>query len=66
MSIELHWIEQTLCEPCQIEQQQDGSYRYWRYIDEVDKYLRVIVMEDGETIHNAFFDRSFKENPDEN
>jgi hypothetical protein len=25
------------------------------------KYLRIILLEDGETIHNAFFDRSFKE-----
>ena len=23
-------------------------------------YLRVVLLEDGETIHNAFFDRSFK------
>jgi hypothetical protein len=23
--------------------------------------LRVILLEDGETIHNAFFDRSYKE-----
>jgi len=26
-----------------------------------DRYLRVILLEDKETIHNAFFDRSFKE-----
>jgi hypothetical protein len=25
------------------------------------KYLRVILLEDGEMVHNAFFDRSFKE-----
>jgi hypothetical protein len=24
------------------------------------RYLRVVLLEDGETIHNAFFDRSFK------
>jgi hypothetical protein len=23
------------------------------------KYLRVILLPDGETVHNAFFDRSF-------
>jgi hypothetical protein len=28
---------------------------------EVGKYLRVIMLDDGETVHNAFFDRSFKE-----
>lgn len=25
------------------------------------KYLRIVILEDGETIHKAFFDRSFKE-----
>ncbi len=24
------------------------------------KFLRVILLSDGETVHNAFFDRSFK------
>jgi len=33
----------------------------WSKIKEVDKYLRVVLLEDGETIHNAFFDRNFKE-----
>jgi hypothetical protein len=33
----------------------------WTLVAEVDKYLRVILLEDGETVHNAFFDRSFKE-----
>ena len=26
-----------------------------------NRALRVILLEDGETVHNAFFDRSFKE-----
>jgi hypothetical protein len=25
------------------------------------EFLRVILLEDGETVHNAFYDRSFKE-----
>jgi len=25
-----------------------------------NRYLRVIVLDDGETVHNAFFDRGFK------
>lgn len=31
-------------------------------IEEVDKYIRIIILEDTLTIHNAFFDRSFKPN----
>lgn len=27
---------------------------------EEQRYLRVILLEDGETIHNAFFDRGFR------
>ena len=41
--------------------QSDGRIRKWGKIAEAGKYLRVILLEDGETVHNAFFDRSFKE-----
>ena len=33
----------------------------WIYIPDERKYLRVIFLSDGETVHNAFFDRDFKE-----
>jgi hypothetical protein len=40
--------------------QKDGGIRRWAPIDEAQgKYLRVILLPDGETVHNAFFDRSF-------
>jgi hypothetical protein len=36
--------------------------RRWARIPEMDhRTLRVILLEDGETVHNAFFDREFKE-----
>ena len=38
----------------------DGLIRRWAYIPSVVRYLRVILLEDGETVHNAFFDRNFK------
>jgi hypothetical protein len=38
-----------------------GGTRKWAKISELDKYLKVILLEDGETVHNAFFDRSYKE-----
>ena len=37
----------------------------WAKISDVNKYLRVIVLEDGETVHNAFFDRTFREKNNE-
>ena len=56
------WCESALMKPCKIEIQPDGRYRYWIYIEEIGKYLRVVTLEDGETILNAFPDRNFKEN----
>lgn len=41
--------------------QSDGRLRKWGYIAETGKYLRVVILADGETVHNAFFDRRFKE-----
>lgn len=51
----------TMNYPLKTEVQADGRIRKWSFIEEAGKYLRVILLEDGETIHNAFFDRSFKE-----
>jgi len=40
--------------------QSDGRIRRWAPIADMDgKYLRVVLLADAETVHNAFFDRSF-------
>ncbi|MBD9359314.1 hypothetical protein [Methylomonas fluvii] len=58
--IELAWIERVIDQPVKQTIQPDGRIRCWAAIDEADgRYLRVVLLEDGETIHNAFFDRSF-------
>ena len=41
--------------------QSDGRIKKWAHIQDAGKVLRVILLEDGETVHNAFFDRSYKE-----
>jgi hypothetical protein len=41
------------------ELQSDGRWRYWIFVEELGKYLRVVTLEDGKTIHNAFPDRDF-------
>jgi len=42
--------------------QEDGRIRLWGKVAQAgNKYLRVVLLEDGETVHNAFFDRKFKE-----
>ena len=56
------WIEQAIKKPLREEQQSDGRIRRWARIVEMDnRILRIILLEDGETVHNAFFDRRFKE-----
>ena len=56
----MSWIESVLENPEKEEIQADGRIKKWGYIHEEEKYLRVILLPDGKTIHNAFFDRRFK------
>jgi len=56
--IQLAWIERTVGQPEREEIQQDGRIRRWARIAEADgRWLRVVLLADGETVHNAFFDR---------
>lgn len=60
--IQDEWIERVIRDPLREEIQSDGRIRRWARIPEMgNRVLRVILLEDGETIHNAFFDRNFKE-----
>jgi len=59
--IRVEWCEKALRESTRKERQPDGRLRHWVYIPELAKYLRVVTLEDGETVLNAFPDRSFKE-----
>jgi hypothetical protein len=55
------WILRTLELPEGEEIQEDGRIRRWAKVDENEgRYLRVILLPDGETVHNAFFDRRYK------
>ncbi len=55
------WIERAVRNPIREVVQSDGRFRRWASIAEADgRYLRVVLLEDRETVHNVFFDRSFK------
>ena len=43
------------------EIEENGRVRYWIYVGEIGKYLRIVTLPDKKTIHNAFPDRGFKE-----
>lgn len=58
--LQTEWLEKALRAPLRTEVQENGRIRHWVYIVEADKYLRVVTEPDGETIHNAFFDRRFR------
>ncbi len=63
--IQRAWCEVVLTAPIQREVQHDGRMRFWGRIAQAGearpRYLRVVTLEDGETVHNAFFDRNFRE-----
>ena len=59
--IKIEWCEKALKEFVRKEIQPDGRIRYWIFVNEIDRYLRVVTLKDGVTVHNAFPDRGFKE-----
>lgn len=58
--LKMEWIEAVLRNPVRTQVQPNGRIRHWAYIEELGKYLRVVVEPDGETVHNAFPDRGFE------
>jgi len=59
--IKEEWIQNAIDNPIRVEIQKDDRIRKWIYVKGVNKYLRVILLSDGVTVHNAFFDRNFQE-----
>ena len=57
--LRLEWVAAVLSAPVHREVQTDGRVRHWGYIPELQGYLRVITLNDGETVHNAFPDRGY-------
>ena len=58
--IQLKWCLAALNNPVRRDIQSDGRIRHWVFVTEINKYLRVVTLEDGITLHNAFPDRRFK------
>ena len=58
--IKPEWLELALTNPVRREvQAEDGRIRHWVWIEELGRHLRVVTLEDGTTVHNAFPDRRF-------
>ena len=55
------WCVKVIENPLKIERQEHNRFRFWGKIEEIEgRTLRVITLEDKQTIHNAFPDRRFK------
>jgi hypothetical protein len=58
--IKTEWLEMALANPVRREvQADDGRIRHWVWIEELGRHLRVVTLENGTTVHNAFPDRRF-------
>jgi hypothetical protein len=59
-AIRLEWVVRVIEHPVHEIRQADGRIRRWAPIPEADgRFLRVVLLPDGLTVHNAFFDRGF-------
>jgi len=53
-------VKRGLEQPTYAVVQPDGRRRHWIWAQSQQRWLRVIVEADGETVHNVFFDRNFR------
>jgi hypothetical protein len=59
--IRREWCKYVLANPLKNSTQSNGRISFWAVIPEYgDRVLRVITLEDKETLHNAYFDRNFR------
>ena len=59
--IKKEWCIKIIENPIKVEPQEKNRFRFWGEVEELEgKFLRVITLEDKETIHNAFPDRRFR------
>ncbi|MEZ4524652.1 MAG: hypothetical protein R2941_01860 [Desulfobacterales bacterium] len=58
--LKTEWIESVLANPVHMEIQPNGRFRYWGFVEELGRYLRIVTEPDGVTVHNAFPDRRFR------
>jgi len=54
------YTERVMADPVAVRQQDNGFSQMWGWIEEEQKWLRVITLEDRETAENAFFDRRYE------
>jgi hypothetical protein len=53
-------IRRIVAQPEHRATQRDGRIRLYGYSENLGGYLRVVLLSDGETVHNAFHDEGYK------
>lgn len=58
-------ITEAMCravirQPIEIEEQENGYFKFWGYVEPEERYLRVVTLPDRETIETAHWDRNYK------
>jgi len=53
-------IVSVLNTPFRTKREPNGRIRYWGWVGELSQWLRVVTLDDGETVHNAMLDRDFQ------
>ena len=57
----MDWIQQVIDNPIRTKSQPDGRIKKWAKIEEVNKFLRVILLEDGKRFIMYFLIEILKE-----
>ena len=58
--LRIEWCQSVLEDFVEKEVQPDGRVRFWGYVPELgERALRVVTLEDGCTLHNAFPDSGY-------
>lgn len=52
-------VEEALNSEVAREIQENGRIRVWGWVENLGYFVRVILLPDGETVHNAFPDSNF-------
>ena len=59
--IQLTWIQRVIDDPLREEVQPDGRIRRWGVVPELGgRAIRVVILDDGETVLTAFIDGKFR------
>ncbi len=53
-----HAVE-ALEHAAEVRLQANGRLRVWGYVEELDRFVRVVLLPDKRTLHNAFIDRNY-------